>query len=126
MTWRPRHGQWVKFKADRPLPMAHRTADGYCVGIFQRGGRRMSAVAHAVAAATGEPVPAAAAGPPADVVVVVNEFGENAIDLVRGQVAADEIDLAPAGLTDLRPVTDRADIPAARLAHLPADWQPTP
>lgn len=124
MTWRPRHGQWVKFKADRPLPLAHRTADGYCVGIFQRGGRRPSAVAHAVAA--GGPPPAPAAGPAGDTVVVVNEFGENAIDMVRGQVAADRIELAPAGLTDLRPVTDRADIPAPRLAHLPAAWQPVP
>lgn len=105
--WRPRNGQWVKFSFDpAALVGGHQAADGRFVGVFQRGGVDALGQWHV------------------DRVKPVDGDGLDLRRLEGTQVLVAELD--PAGLADLSPVLDRADVPAARLATARPGWVPLP
>jgi hypothetical protein len=111
-----RNGKWVLAKLPVPVPGA-RVVDGYHVGIFLRG-----ATAAAVAVNGAADAPPDPAG--RDRVVLIGDDGENVPALVNKKLVA-AVTVLPAECLDLKPATDRAQLPPARLATVPADWHPS-
>jgi len=116
MSFRP--GQWVSFDLTPDLDpikdLIQKTADGTKgVGIYVKPGR--------VAALDGD---GKALGVTEEHVSPVGPDGKdlfalNGVEVVRAK-------LNPAKLTGLAGITNKLDLPASRIAHQPADWQPTP
>jgi hypothetical protein len=111
-----RAGQWCKFAAP-DFPEAHHAADGKVVAIYRP--------AH-LDPITREFVP--------ELLHVVDEDGHNLqavfveLDPVTKKKLGrklQDVRLSPADVTGLEGIGDRADIPAARLATAPPEWQPT-
>jgi hypothetical protein len=122
-----RNGQWVLFDAPvalaaildnphAPFKKAHKTAGGSYVGIYCRGGSGSPITINGVAVAT-------------KTVTRVEPVDEQGTKVRRvsddgNHVMAAELD--PHGLLNMRPLIDRNDIPAARLATYHPEWQPKP
>ena len=116
-----RNGQWVLARLLVPVPGA-RVVDGYHVGLYQRaaGTGLKAAAAVAVNGAADAPT-----GPATwDEVVLVGDDGENVPALVN-KAFVPRVAVLPAECLELKPATDRAQLPPARVAHLPADWHPS-
>lgn len=105
-------GRWVKFAAD--IPGAFRAKDGRVVGIFVSGdGQQTDAVTEDL-----EIVSIAGNAP---YIAVVDHDGHNLMIDVNGTICQVKVSLRQ---NRLEGITDRDDIPPARIRHLPADWQP--
>lgn len=101
-------GRWVKF--DGQLDGAHHARDGRTVGIFaltesvKKNGLEVGRRPY---------------------IAIVDKNGENLTTIIDGKLCEAKIFLdnqaIPQGLVG---ITDRQDIPAARLLNVPDDWQP--
>lgn len=118
-----RNGQWVKCSAERPeFAGAFRAVDGSAVGIYLAAGYEQaseSLIAKYVALGREPPKKQ-----PCEAAV----FMQSAIGGVTLEVVSDgklvNVKLTGLDIDLCEPITDRADIPPSRIAHLPPNWQP--
>jgi len=146
-----RNGKWLKIRvSDEEMEAlrtagCHFTADGYAVGIFQAGGLG-PLVEHKTA--EGKSVKGRVMMP--DHIVMVRPDGLNLrvmrtaqssillapmpdlaeaerkqFDGLRSEIAALVV-YHPSMCAEILPISDRKDIPAERLKHVAAGWQPRP
>ena len=101
-----RDGQWCVWNAD--VPGAHKARNGKVVGVFHLGRRARLSEEKSVE------LP--------DLVIPVNAIGEG---IPAGQ-GLGNLSFFPKDCRDLEPVTDKRDIPEARLKGVPDTWQPRP
>jgi len=116
MNGSPRDGQWVQFRSDAPeCRDAHRTPEGFVVGIYREG----SYAVPAVITPPGKQPPAEPPAPvwvPPHVAVLARQRsrtgGDNLVILVDGEAV--DVRLDPAKIDGLAPLIEAAHMPEWR------------
>jgi hypothetical protein len=111
-----RIGQWVKFKPVQPIADAHTLPDGFVVGIY-RPGRAQGRIT-----LNDKPLPEQFSH---ERIVLVAPDGNN-VPFFDGQELHRALWFPPEACPQLQAVTNRSEIPAARLATAHPNWKPQP
>lgn len=115
-----RRGQWVKFKPVASINGAHTLPDGFVVAVYHPSARE----ADLEVESKGVKTRLEQFSP--ERVILVAPNGNN-VPFVDGEGEVHRaLWFPPEACPQLQPVTDRKEIPAARLANAHKDWQPRP